>query len=142
MVFSLRSIRREIRESEELTKQRIEQRQKDKEAKLSKPAVLGRYKYEEPPIEVNMSDEIAGTLRGLKTDGQYFFNLFVNSSASSHFFSNLGNVLVDRYKSLQRRNIIEPRLRQRVVYRYKHKVFTKRSYVEPTGVRIGRTKQV
>lgn len=69
--FSLRSIRREIREGEELTKKRIEKRQKAKVEKLSKPAVLGRVKYEEPDIEVNMSDEIAGTLRGLKTDGTY-----------------------------------------------------------------------
>lgn len=53
-----------------------------------------------------------------------------------------GNVLVDRYKSLQRRNIIEPRVRQRVVLKYKHKVFKKRSHVEPTGVRIGRNTKL
>lgn len=34
-----------------------------------KPAILGRYKYEPAPLEVNLSDEIAGTLRGLKTEG-------------------------------------------------------------------------
>lgn len=65
----LRSIRREIRKAEEEAVKRAEQRKKEKEAKLSKPAVLGRYKYEAPPVEVNLSDEIAGTLRGLKTEG-------------------------------------------------------------------------
>ena len=50
----------------------------------------------------------------------------------------LGNVLIDRYKSLQRRNMVEPRVRQRVVLKYKHKVFTKRSHMEPKGVKVGK----
>nr|CAG4637063.1 EOG090X07H9 [Ceriodaphnia reticulata]SVE72979.1 EOG090X07H9 [Ceriodaphnia reticulata] len=112
----LRSIRREIRKSEELTTKRIEIRKKEKEAKMLKPAMLSRHKYEPPQVEVNLSDEIAGTLRGLKTEG---------------------HVLIDRYKSLQRRNIIEPRIRQRVVLKYKHKVFTKRSHSEPKGIKVG-----
>nr|SVE75168.1 EOG090X07H9 [Daphnia dolichocephala] len=112
----LRSIRREIRKSEELTAKRIEGRKKEKEAKMFKPANLSRYKYVPPEIEVNLSEEIAGTLRGLKTEG---------------------HILIDRYKSLQRRNIIEPRIRHTTVYKYKHKVFTKRSHSEPKGVKVG-----
>nr|SVE86167.1 EOG090X07H9 [Daphnia similis]SVE86795.1 EOG090X07H9 [Daphnia similis]SVE87421.1 EOG090X07H9 [Daphnia similis]SVE88048.1 EOG090X07H9 [Daphnia similis] len=112
----LRSIRREIRKSEELTAKRIEIRKKEKEAKMFKPAMLGRHKYEPPPIEVNLSEEITGTLRGLKTEG---------------------HVLIDRFKSMQRRNIIEPRVRQTVVFKYKHKVFTKRSHSEPKGLKVG-----
>nr|SVE74226.1 EOG090X07H9 [Daphnia barbata] len=112
----LRSIRREIRKSEELTAKRIEGRKKQKEAKMFKPAILGRYKYEPPQIEVNLSTEISGTLRGLKTEG---------------------HILIDRYKSLQRRNIIEPRVRHRTVYKYKQKVFTKRSHSEPKGIKMG-----
>lgn len=65
----LRSIRREIRKGEELQAKRLEQRKKEKEEKLLKPAILSRYKYEPPQIEVNLSDEIAGSLRGLKTEG-------------------------------------------------------------------------
>nr|SVE76428.1 EOG090X07H9 [Daphnia longispina] len=113
----LRSIRREIRKSEELTVKRIEIRKKEKEAKMFKPAMLSKYKYEPPQIEVNLSEDIVGTLRGLKTEG---------------------HVLIDRYKSLQRRNIIEPRIRQTVNYRYKHKVFTKRSHSEPKGLKVGK----
>lgn len=65
----LRSIRREIRKGEEMQGKRLEQRKKEKEEKLLKPAILSRYKYEPPQIEVNLSDEIAGSLRGLKTEG-------------------------------------------------------------------------
>nr|CAG4647956.1 EOG090X07H9 [Moina brachiata]SVE93052.1 EOG090X07H9 [Moina brachiata] len=112
----LRSIRRQIRKSEEEAGKRAEKRKKEKEGKLMKPAVLGRYKYEPAPLEVNLSDEIAGTLRGLKTEG---------------------NLLIDRYKSLQRRNIVEPRIRHRVVYKYKHKVFIKRSHATAQGMKVG-----
>nr|CAG4641749.1 EOG090X07H9 [Eurycercus lamellatus] len=110
----LRSIRREIRKGEERAVVLAEKRQKEKVAKMSKPAILGRYKYVEPPVEVNMSDEISGSLRSLKTEG---------------------HVLIDRYKSLQRRNVIEPRIRQRVVLKYKHKVFAKRSFVDPADTK-------
>lgn len=65
----MRSIRREIRESEDLQVKRIEKRKKEKAAKMFKPAVLGKAKYEPPQIDVNFSDEIVGTLRGLKTEG-------------------------------------------------------------------------
>ena len=75
----MRSIRREIREEEKRQAERIEKRKEEKVAKLSKPAVLGRYKYEEPPVEVNMSDEIAGSLRSLKTEGTWLlFNFFLH----------------------------------------------------------------
>lgn len=49
----------------------------------------------------------------------------------------VGHVLIDRFKSMQRRNIIEPRIRQTVVFKYKHKVFTKRSHSEPKGLKVG-----
>ena len=65
----MRSIRRELRKSEELTVKRIEIRKKEKEAKMFKPAMLSKYKYEPPQIEVNLSEDIVGTLRGLKTEG-------------------------------------------------------------------------
>ena len=65
----MRSIRREIRKSEELAVKRIEIRKKEKEAKMFKPAMLSKYKYEPPQIEVNLSEDIVGTLRGLKTEG-------------------------------------------------------------------------
>jgi hypothetical protein len=36
---------------------------------MFKPAMLSKYKYEPPQIEVNLSEDIVGTLRGLKTEG-------------------------------------------------------------------------
>lgn len=136
-LFSLRSIRREIRVGEEKQAARIVKRKEEKVAKLSKPAILGRCKYEELPVEVNMSDEIAGSLRGLKTEGMTLTS-YINCTQILTVYKCSGNVLIDRYKSLQRRNIIEPRIRHRTVYRYKHKVFKKRSHVEPTGYKICR----
>ena len=105
---------------------------------MYKPAILSRHKYEPPQVEVNLSEEIAGTLRGLKTEG---INLTIRKRTliltRRKNCSDTGHILIDRYKSLQRRNIIEPRIRQRVVLKYKHKVFTKRSHSEPKGVHVG-----
>ena len=36
---------------------------------MAEPKILGRHKYEAPPLEVNLSEEIAGNLRGLKVEG-------------------------------------------------------------------------
>nr|CAG4646308.1 EOG090X07H9 [Macrothrix elegans] len=109
-VNRLKSLKREIKKEQELTSKRIEKREKIKKAKLYKPAALGPHKYEAPPMEVNFSDEITGNLRSIKADG---------------------NILIDRYKSLQRRNIIEPRLRHIAQRRYKLKVFKRKSAGEP-----------
>lgn len=76
----LRSIRREIRKEEEQHIKRLEQRKKEKEEKMYKPAILSRYKYEPPPIEVNFSDEITGSLRSLKTEGNASVCLFDQGS--------------------------------------------------------------
>nr|CAG4648689.1 EOG090X07H9 [Polyphemus pediculus] len=118
-VNRLRKINRELEEYEKQLAQDALKRQKEKKAKMLKPRILGRHKYEAPAVEVNLSDEIAGTLRGLKTEG---------------------HVLIDRYKSLQRRNIIEPRIRQRVTLRYTPKKYTKRSHQEPTGYKVNGKK--
>jgi Nop53 (60S ribosomal biogenesis) len=65
----LRSIRREISTEDELSAARVVKRQKLKEKKMAEPKILGRHKYEAPPLEVNLSEEIAGNLRGLKVEG-------------------------------------------------------------------------
>jgi len=47
-------------------------RRKELKAKeMLKPKVLGRHKYEAPDIEVNLSEEIAGNMRGLKVEGKF-----------------------------------------------------------------------
>jgi nucleolar protein 53 len=68
---------------------------------------LGRVKYEEPNIELKLSDEQVNSLRLLKPEG---------------------NLLRDHFSSLEKRNVIEPRRRVKVVYKYKPKVFEKKSH--------------
>ena len=72
-----------------------------------KPKRLGKHKFIEPDTAVAVSDELVATLRELKPDG---------------------NLLKDRFKSFQRRNIIEPRNRVLPHTKYKRKVVVKRSY--------------
>jgi len=71
------------------------------------PKTLSAHKYEPPDIEVNLTEEITGSMRTLKAEG---------------------NLLEDRYKSLQRRNLIEPRIKQKMKRKYKLKVQVKRSH--------------
>ena len=90
------------------------------EKKKFQPKVLGRHKYQAPAIEVNLSEEITGNMRSLKVEG---------------------HILVDRYKSMQKRNIIEPRIRQRVTLKYTPKTYIKRSHKETSGRRAPQPKR-
>ena len=47
-MFRLKSIRREIKETEEITAQRVVKRAAAKEQKMYQPAMLSGYKFEEP----------------------------------------------------------------------------------------------
>jgi len=58
--------------------------------KLKGPARLGQYKFQPNEIEIKLSEELSGSLRKLKPEG---------------------SILADRYKSLQKRRIIEPRVK-------------------------------
>jgi nucleolar protein 53 len=58
--------------------------------KLKGPAKIGQYKFEPNQIEIKLSEELSGNLRKLKPEG---------------------SLLADRYKSLQKRRIIEPRVK-------------------------------
>ena len=72
---------------------------------------LGRLRYREAPRDFQLSSEIAASLRGLVSEG---------------------SLLRDRYKSLQKRNIIEVRRKFRGKRKYKLKTFVKNSYKEDT----------
>ena len=109
-IFRLKSIKKEI--SEEENKREEEQIKKvaeEKHKELFMPKRLGSLKYEEPEIELKLSNEITGNLRNLKV-----INLVIKQKYHQriyNFFSLKpeGNILMDRYKSMQKRNIIEPR---------------------------------
>jgi len=68
---------------------------------------LSNYKYEPQEIEIKLSEELTGNLRNLKPEG---------------------SILEDRFKSLQRRNLIEVRVKQRTVRKLKRKKIEKRSH--------------
>ncbi|GFW29996.1 ribosome biogenesis protein NOP53 [Trichonephila clavipes] len=105
--YRLKSIKKEIKEKGALVQKKIERNIQRKADKLYKPKVLSRYKYEAPVLEVKLTDELCGTMRTLEPEG---------------------NLLEDRYKSLQRRNLVEARIKQKMKRKYKRKIQVIRSH--------------
>ncbi|XP_055944989.1 ribosome biogenesis protein NOP53-like [Argiope bruennichi] len=106
-VYRIKSLKSEIKKEAKETQKKVERNLQRRAEKMFKPRTLSKYKYENPDLEVNLSEELGDSLRTLKPEG---------------------NLLEDRYKSLQRRNLIEPRIRQKFQRRYKLKVQVKRSH--------------
>ncbi|GFY42363.1 ribosome biogenesis protein NOP53 [Trichonephila inaurata madagascariensis] len=105
--YRLRSIKKEIKEKDALTQKKIERNIQRKADKMYKPKVLSRYKYEAPVLEVKLTGELCGSMRTLEPEG---------------------SLLEDRYKSLQRRNLLETRIKQKMKRKYKRKIQVKRSH--------------
>lgn len=110
-LFQLRSIKTSIKQQEEKTKIRQKRRKAKEEAQKAQPRRLGKLKFQPQDMEVQLSDELAGSLRQLKPEG---------------------SVLTDRFKSLQKRNLIEPRERAKFKRRLKVKYVEKRAFREIT----------
>ncbi|XP_016298235.1 ribosome biogenesis protein NOP53 [Sinocyclocheilus anshuiensis] len=108
-LFQLRSIHTSLKKQEQRTKMRQAQRKAQQEAQKSMPRRLSRLKFQTPDLDVQLSDELASSLRSLKPEG---------------------SILKDRFKSLQKRNIIEPRERARFKRKYKLKYSEKRAFRE------------
>ena len=96
----------------EIGKARNDQKIKKKMrlVKVKRP-VLSRTRYEEPDQEFKLPSEIQGCLRKLKPEG---------------------SVMFDRYMSLQKRCIIEPRKKFKTYKRNKARLVEKRSFKEIT----------
>merc|ERR1711860_311518 len=92
-IFRAKKIQKALAADELVIQANMIKRQQRKEAKLDTAAVLSGTKYEEPEIDLKLSSELTGNLRSLKPEG---------------------NILQDRFKSMQKRNIIETRVKQRV----------------------------
>ncbi|XP_059137312.1 ribosome biogenesis protein NOP53 isoform X1 [Peromyscus eremicus] len=108
-LFRLRGIKAQVaRRLAELARRR-EQRRLRRLAEADKPRRLGRLKYQDPDIDVQLSSELSGSLRTLKPEG---------------------NILRDRFKSFQKRNMIEPRERAKFKRKYKVKLVEKRAFRE------------
>ena len=99
--YRLKSIKKEVAGAEEKSIQRQYKRAFQQKKKAEGTLRLGFRRFEAPDIELKLSDEIEGSLRLLKPEGSLFD---------------------DRFKSLQKRNIIEPRLRAQPLAKRKYKL--------------------
>lgn len=110
-LFRLRSLGRQLRRWEQELLRRRRAREAKRREMEGRPRRLGRIKYEDPALEVQLSDELAESLRTLKPEG---------------------SVLHDRFKSLQKRSLIEPRERAKFKRKYRLKYVEKRAFREVT----------
>nr|XP_045595140.1 ribosome biogenesis protein NOP53-like [Procambarus clarkii] len=108
-IFRVKTYQKEIDQSEDLTKKRILGRSARKEQLKSMPHRLGRLRFEEEDIAVTLGDELPDCLRRA---------------------APAVDLIEERFKSLQRRNVIEPRLPHKLQRKYKLKKTVKRSYKE------------
>nr|XP_061781338.1 ribosome biogenesis protein NOP53-like [Nerophis lumbriciformis] len=106
-LFQIRSIRAAVKMQEQRTFARQKLRKANMEAQKAQPRRLGKLKFQPQDLEVKLSDELASTLRQLKPEG---------------------SIVQDRFKSLQKRNLIEPRERAKFTRRYKLKYVEKRAF--------------
>lgn len=106
-IFKIKTIKKELNEREKRLAERAKKREQKHIESLYKPKRLTRHRFEEADIELNLPNEISGSLRKTKVEG---------------------NLLVDRFKSLQKRNIIETRVRQVRKRKYKLKKEIKRRH--------------
>ncbi|CDH50482.1 hypothetical protein RO3G_11085 [Lichtheimia corymbifera JMRC:FSU:9682] len=104
----LNHIEEEVKQHQEKLKAMAEKRQEIREY-IEKEGVkrLGKHYVKERAIDVQLQDELSESLRQLKPEG---------------------SLLHDRQHSLQKRNIIEPRVEVKPFKKYTPKVYEKRSY--------------
>ncbi|XP_021340488.1 glioma tumor suppressor candidate region gene 2 protein-like, partial [Mizuhopecten yessoensis] len=111
--FRLKGIKAEIKAREKDLAGRAKLKKERHENEGMNTRKLGKVKFEEAEIEIKLSEELAGPLRLLKPEG---------------------HLMVDRFKSLQKRNVIEPRLEASKKQKYKPKKFMKKGYeIEEMG---------
>ncbi|XP_066964978.1 ribosome biogenesis protein NOP53 [Macrobrachium rosenbergii] len=89
-VYRIKTINKEIKENEKILKCRQAARKAYHEQKKSKPLRLGKEKFQAEDIAVSLGTELKGSLRSVRP---------------------ACNLLEERFKNLQRRNLIEPRVR-------------------------------
>uniref|UniRef100_A0A1X7UD66 Ribosome biogenesis protein NOP53 n=1 Tax=Amphimedon queenslandica TaxID=400682 RepID=A0A1X7UD66_AMPQE len=87
-VYRIKSLKKEIAAKEHMVKEKMLKRLHQKQSKLTATRRIGKYKYEKPPVDVQLSSELCGSLRLLQGRGDF---------------------ITDRYKSLQKRNMVEPK---------------------------------
>jgi len=106
-IFRSKSINKEISKEEHKVEEKKEKKADKLKEKMSGPLKLSNYRFEPQDLELKLTEELTGNLRSLKQEG---------------------SVLEDRFKSLQKRNLIEVRVKQKTVKRLKRKTYEKRSH--------------
>jgi len=106
-VMRVKSLKKELSKEDQKTQENQERKEKQKVEKMSGPIQLSNYKYEPQELELKLSDELTGNLRNLSPEG---------------------SLLEDRFKSMQRRNMIEVRVKQKTVRKLKRKKIEKRGH--------------
>ncbi|XP_072172986.1 ribosome biogenesis protein NOP53-like [Diadema setosum] len=105
-VYRLRALKKEIKVREAKTTAKIAARKAKEAQQRGKTKRLGRYKYEELPIPVKRSTQLVGSLKDLRPDG---------------------SLIADRYNSLEKRNLVAPRIwkkgTKRIMRDYEKKSF-------------------
>lgn len=106
----IKKYKKELEADEKRSLEKQEKRKKRKADKMYQARILGSTKFEEPEEALMLTTELVGSLRQLRPEG---------------------SVLEDRFKSLQKRNIIESRLRKKAPKRrYKLKKVIKKHLKE------------
>lgn len=114
-IYKLKKINNIIDKQEKKAGKLKEKRLKKKEYSITEPKQLGRVKFEDPDLEFHLGSEISGNLKNLKPEG---------------------SILRDRFKSLQKRNILQATVKQPPRKKAKFKKFEKASHKmgwEPKG---------
>jgi len=108
-VFRIKSIRKDILKKEKETKQKLD-RKIEKKIRHEKfgQLDLGRNKFEPLKPDPMLSEEMGGSLLA---DAQ----------------NSIAGLTLERFKSLQKRNLIEPTVKQRMVRKYKLKKYQRPS---------------
>ena len=103
------AIAREVEQAERAKREADEHRPRRPEELLGVPKKLGRFKQRTEPWAALLSDELPSSLRALPPDS---------------------TLLSDRYRSVHRRNLMEPRMAQTRKRRYALKEYTKKGFKE------------
>merc|ERR1719204_2901440 len=100
-VMRVKSLKKELSKEDQRTQENQERREKQRVEKMSGPIQLSNYKYEPQELELKLSDELTGNLRNLSPEG---------------------SLLEDRFKSMQRRNMIEVRVKRKTIEKRGHRM--------------------
>ncbi|KAM5146779.1 ribosome biogenesis protein NOP53 [Mantella aurantiaca] len=110
-LFQLKSIHASLKSRQAEMLRRKKLREEKRKLQALQPRRLGRVKYQEPDIDVLLSEELTDSLRKLKPEG---------------------SLAKERFKSFQKRSLIEPRERAKFKRKLKVKYVEKRAFREIT----------